>query len=554
MSREQTGPKLTRREFIGRAAAFGLGVRGLHALRAGGEAESKAQTREDGSPMGNDSGRILVVSDSPDYYSTRDLRLLYPGLVDEHNLNERPIDPETLAPYRRVWTLLRRAENAHLLDYRVIREHARRTGARVVSHLFEYAHGSGLEFKFRNAGATRPKLRIVAESEPATRGFAVGDEVYWYRNSSDIDEPGVGHYAYREVICDDDPAAGRTVLARAAMTGGAMWIEERFDSGGAILAYDVFSPLDLCLTRGDPWILHRGTFSKYLPAGNFFGGTVRCGRYQDRKLSPEELFDRIRALADLPGRAAPVEVREEGRSSEDTPILSVRFGNESGPRFQLVSVKHGMEWENVYGTLVTLEELLKGSVIDLDRFCVVAVPLLNPFGYRNGCRHNANGVDLNRQLYRNWDRFRGWTDEVSEPWTFDFKGPARGSEPESQIDERLRAEPNRICAIDSHAMAGAPILGGSGPDPDVLRRLSEQIVANLQNRYLIRYLTDAVPRQLTLESYPGKPGSEDAGTASLYAIWYENVGQLPDVHATVMQTDLAAEINLTAMRCIAESL
>ncbi|MCJ7822172.1 MAG: hypothetical protein MUQ26_03665, partial [Armatimonadetes bacterium] len=91
-------------------------------------------------------------------------------------------------------------------------------------------------------------------------------------------------------------------------------------------------------------------------------------------------------------------------------------------------------------------------------------------------------------------------------------------------------------------------------DPAVLRRLSEQIVANLQNRYLIRYLTDAAPRQLTLESYPGKPGESDADAASLYAIWYENVGQLPDVHATVMQTDLAAEINLTAMRCIAESL
>ena len=68
---------------------------------------------------------------------------------------------------------------------------------------------------------------MVAESDPITRGFAVGDEVYWYRNSSDIDEPGVGHYAYREVVCDDDASAGRRVLARSTMTGGAMWVEER---------------------------------------------------------------------------------------------------------------------------------------------------------------------------------------------------------------------------------------------------------------------------------------------------------------------------------------
>ena len=42
MSSEQKGRKLTRREFIGQAAAFGLGVRGLHALSAGGDAESDA--------------------------------------------------------------------------------------------------------------------------------------------------------------------------------------------------------------------------------------------------------------------------------------------------------------------------------------------------------------------------------------------------------------------------------------------------------------------------------------------------------------------------------
>jgi len=504
--------------------------------------------------MAAGSDRILVVSDSPDYYSTRDLRTLYPDLVDEHDLTKGPISAEKLAPYSRVWTLTRRAETADLMDYSAIREHARRTGARVVSHLYEYARGSGLEFRFRNAGAERHKLRVVAESDPITRGFAVGDEVYWYRNSSDIDEPGIGHYAYREVLCDDDPAAGRTILARSTVTGGAMWIEERFESGGVTLAYDLFSPLDLCLTEGDPWILHRGTFSKYLPAGNLFGGTVRYGRYENRKLSPEELLDRVRALADLPGRAADVEVRDEGRSSEDTPILSVRFGNDQGPRFQVISVKHGMEWENAYGTLVTLERLLAGDIIDLERFCVVGVPLLNPFGYRHGCRHNANGVDLNRQLRDDWARFRGWTDEVLEPWIFDFKGTARGSEPEAQIEERLRAEPNRVCSIDAHEMAGAPILGGSGPNPDVLRLLSEQIVGNLKNRYLIRYLTDAAPRQLTLERYPGKEGGETAGEAPVYSIWYENVGQLPDVHATALQTDFAAEVNLTAMRCIAESL
>jgi hypothetical protein len=42
-----------------------------------------------------DGDRILVVSDSPNYYSTRDLKRLYPGLVDEHRAHHcedaRPI-------------------------------------------------------------------------------------------------------------------------------------------------------------------------------------------------------------------------------------------------------------------------------------------------------------------------------------------------------------------------------------------------------------------------------------------------------------------------------
>ena len=163
---------------------------------------------------------------------------------------------------------------------------------------------------------------------------------------------------------------------------------------GIILAYDLFSPLDLCLTRGDPWVLHRGTFSKYIPAGNLFGGTVRYGRYVNRKLTVEEVLERIRKLAERP----KVEVHNEGPSSEKTPIFSVRFGNPDGPRFLLLAGKHGSEWENVYGMLITIEQLLDGDVIDLEQFCVVAVPMLNPYGYRNGTRLNAHGVDLNRQL------------------------------------------------------------------------------------------------------------------------------------------------------------
>jgi hypothetical protein len=65
--------------------------------------------------MNRKTDRILVVSDSPNYYSTRDLKRLYPGQVDEHDLTSGPITAKILAPYGRVWTLVRRANNRRLL-------------------------------------------------------------------------------------------------------------------------------------------------------------------------------------------------------------------------------------------------------------------------------------------------------------------------------------------------------------------------------------------------------------------------------------------------------
>lgn len=256
-----------------------------------------------------------------------------------------------------------------------------------------------------------------------------------------------------------------------------------------------------------------------------------------------------------------MEVRDEGPSTDGAPILSVRLGNPRGPGFLLLAAKHGVEWENPYGMLLTLERLARGEVIDLGRLHVVAVPLLNPFGYRSGVRHNANGVDLNRQLRKDWESFRGWSDEVIEPWTFDFKRFTRGAEPEAAIEARLRAEPNLACAIDAHAMAGGPVLCGSEPRAAVLHELAAKVLQELQDRYLIRYLSDAAPRQLTLHRYPGQPGSDEGDLfrrsvppGPYFDLFYENVGQLPDVHATVMQTDLAVGLNLATIRHIAASL
>jgi hypothetical protein len=503
-----------------------------------------------------DNGRILILTDSPRYYSARDLAKLYPGRVDEHDITKSPITAELLAPYGRVWTLVRRVENRGKFDYGPVRDHARKRGARVVSHLLEYADGAQLPFRFCDAGQTRHKLRIIATSDPITNGYAVGDRVYWYRNDTDIDEPPVGHYSYREIECDDTTA--RTVLARSESTGGAMWIEESFASGGKIFAADLFSPLELCFTQGDPYLLDRGTFNKYIPVGNLFGATVRYGRYLDSKLNVDDFYQRIHALAHLPGADYSVEVRDEGAGSGGRPILSLRFGNSDGPRFLLTSVKHGTEWENGYGMLLTLESLIRGELIDLERFGVVCVPLLNPFGYERGCRQNANGVDINRQLRKDWDDFRGWTDEVIEPWTFDFKGHAFASEPEAVIEQRLLQEGDLYCRLDAHSMANGTLFAGKAPDPGPVFAIGEIFAENFKDRYLLRGLCQQEVKQMALDQYPVAGANDDRGMFSrgvgespYYDLLYESVGQLPDVHATLMQTDFTVELIRTIIQTVA---
>jgi hypothetical protein len=61
--------------------------------------------------------------------------------------------------------------------------------------------------------------------------------------------------------------------------------------------------------------------------------------------------------------------------------------------------------------------------------------------------------------------------------------------------------------------------------------------------------------------YPGQPGADEGDLfrrsvpySPCFDLFYENVGQMPDVHATVMQTDFAVEMNLATLRHIAASV
>mgnify|MGYP001607358069 FL=1 len=95
----------------------------------------------------------------------------------------------------------------------------------------------------------------------------------------------------------------------------------------------------------------------------------------------------------------------------------------------------------------------------------------------------------------------------------------------------------------------------------MVKRIATRIVENLKDRYILRNLNEPAPRQLTLDRHPAQDPDDDGqgmftrkvNAAPFYNLYYENLCQLPDVHATVMQTELAAEINLTTVQEIARA-
>jgi len=90
-----------------------------------------------------------------------------------------------------------------------------------------------------------------------------------------------------------------------------------------------------------------------------------------------------------------IETFSIGNSVEGRPILATRYG--LGPNsIILAGAIHGFE-KNTARLVEELQIGLDGQVPDGWR--IYLIPILNPDGYANGTRWNANFVDLNR----NWD-------------------------------------------------------------------------------------------------------------------------------------------------------
>ncbi|MEB2313705.1 MAG: M14 family metallopeptidase [Sorangiineae bacterium] len=142
------------------------------------------------------------------------------------------------------------------------------------------------------------------------------------------------------------------------------------------------------------------------------GGSLRgvlerrgLGDYRDYR----EVLEALRGFGE---RGAALELI--GESVEGAPLFAVVVGEASARRTTaLVSGLHPMEWIGIEAHLALLERLVAAPPRDRR---VVSVVVANPDGVRRVeenlragrrrfVRHNARGVDLNRNFPRYWDAF-----------------------------------------------------------------------------------------------------------------------------------------------------
>ena len=195
-------------------------------------------------------------------------------------------------------------------------------------------------------------MRIEIEID-VTRGFAVGDVVWWYGTVTSAPDQTYANQMFQRQIMDVDTSGSVTVLGVSNLNSGAVMLEEKVGEG-RIVAMDLVSPVR-------PWYNSWGSTNKYLFLGNIVGNAVRYGKHYPERLSYDGFVD---LMFDTAERYPDLHIEDEGRSSDGRPIYSLNIGDEANPTMCFGAAIHGWEWENAYGLLRLAEVLCRNPDVE----------------------------------------------------------------------------------------------------------------------------------------------------------------------------------------------
>lgn len=131
-----------------------------------------------------------------------------------------------------------------------------------------------------------------------------------------------------------------------------------------------------------------------------------------------------------------------GKSVEEQSIEAWQFGTH-GEVIHFYGGFHGDEPEGVALAFSFRDYLIQYPKLFSQKTLII-VPLVNPDGYKNKTRVNANKVDLNRNFPT-----QNWTPKASQPKY--YPGPKPSSEPEVNaiVDLIEKIRPSKIISIHS---------------------------------------------------------------------------------------------------------
>ncbi len=381
-------------------------------------------------------------------------------------------------------------------------------------------------------------LRVVKES-PLTEGFRVGQIIP--RADADgnlLALTGLPARADLEVL--------------AVTPDGRPGLVAKSCGKGMVVAADV-------LSLREPYYSHIDAYYKYLFLSRALRLTAAASpgfaEFYPKKLKYDQFVELMRQTAkELPG----IRFQEEGPACGEYKIYSLNLGRPGAPLYFLYAATHGSEWEPGYGLLTFARRVAQGrlrDVIDLEKVSIKIVPLLNPSGYDLVQRHNAHGVDLNRQGDYRWEAFRGTDsnkDGVYGPKDYDWKGDSPFCEPEAKTYQSIVRAENMYCLLDYHGNASATsnrlaIMPAAARDDNVERVLDLQDLVNrrLRGRWLLKqHDQEDFEQYLLARAYMGGelPHLINTGARGRFGLTVELTAGYRDSYGTLLQTDVTCEI------------
>ena len=480
---------------------------------------------------------IALLTDLPDDHATiQEAHVLFEGLTQTEL--DRPV-------------ALREAAGALVLvegdvpaaAWKALIEFAR-GGGRVFMDVRTFARGHGVEAVTVEVGPVEGQpletrmaagLRVARQAD-ATAGFEIGQTMPRARWPD----------GKLLVLPTNFALAGLEVLATAP--GGHPGLVRLAVGDGAVTACDV-------LSLREPFCRNVDAYYKFTPVSGALGNPVQFGQYYPRKLPYSGVVEEMKRLAE----AFPaIEIEDEGPASEGQRLWSLNLGTPGAPLYFLYAAAHGSEWEPGYGLMTFAQRVAEGvldDVIDLKKVRIKIVPLLNPWGYDQMRRQNAQGVDLNRQGDHQWEQFQGRDsnkDGVWGPGDYDWKGTAPFSEPEAQAYRRIVEAPEMYCLLDFHGNTSAtsnklgilPIT--ARPDNDLMALDLQHIVnQRLRGRHLLRQSDEEMASQYLLDHVRpggGIPFLMNTGARDRFGLLIELTAGYGNSYGTVLQTDVTCEM------------